>query len=360
MGSFAALMAAGLVGPAHAQDRPLAGAIRWDAWHGKAGTPGQAVERSLGPAKWHHRLPFFGVIVSEEEVSIDGASQEVMDKEIAYASGAGLDYWAFVTYEPGDAMSIGMKLYLASEHKHDIRFCLITELGRWGTKQTYPEKIRRFAGLMKEETYQKVLDGRPLIYLGFISDDIVARNWGSLEELRKAVDELRRLAREADLGDPYIVIMDFTPVRGRQLQLALGADAISSYATSTRVAAAPYPELAKQAAGFWERCKATGSQVVPLVMSGWDRRPRVEHPVPWETWQKPNEGIEFYYEAPKPAELAAHLKDALEWTLANFETVPASAVIIYAWNENDEGGWLVPTLSEGTARLDALRSLLRP
>ena len=39
---------------------------------------------------------------------------------------------------------------------------------------------------------------------------------------------------------------------------------------------------------------------------------------------------------------------------------PANAIIIYAWNENDEGGWLIPTLSEGTARLDAIARVLNP
>jgi len=59
-----------------ASPRPVVGAIRWDAWHGKRGVPGRAVEASLAPAKWHYRLPFFAKAVSESEVSIDGASQE--------------------------------------------------------------------------------------------------------------------------------------------------------------------------------------------------------------------------------------------------------------------------------------------
>jgi hypothetical protein len=39
-------------------------------------------------------------------------------------------------------------------------------------------------------------------------------------------------------------------------------------------------------------------------------------------------------------------------------------VLIYAWNEFDEGGWLVPALpppqGEGAARIDALRKVLVP
>jgi hypothetical protein len=37
----------------------------------------------------------------------------------------------------------------------------------------------------------------------------------------------------------------------------------------------------------------------------------------------------------------------------------ANTVLIYAWNETDEGGWLHPTLAEGTARLDAIKKVLK-
>lgn len=53
--------------------------------------------------------------------------------------------------------------------------------------------------------------------------------------------------------------------------------------------------------------------------------------------------------------LAVALAATLE---ANPEAGEAGAVIIYAWNEFDEGGWICPTLSEGTARLDAIRKVL--
>ncbi len=33
--------------------------------------------------------------------------------------------------------------------------------------------------------------------------------------------------------------------------------------------------------------------------------------------------------------------------------------LIYAWNENDEGGWLTPTLYDGNARLEAVRRVLK-
>lgn len=54
-----------------------------------------------------------------------------------------------------------------------------------------------------------------------------------------------------------------------------------------------------------------------------------------------------------------YLNDAPSMSIA---LNPANAIIIYAWNEHDEGGWLSPTWSPdgnpNTARLDAIRSVL--
>lgn len=339
--------------------RPIVGVIRWDAWHGDQGLPGQAVERALGPKRWQSRIPFFGKVVSEDKVEIRGYTPAIMDQEIAYARQAGLDYWAFVTYEPDTSMSLGLEAYLASPRKADIRFCLLTECGRWGTPEAHRPRVERFLKLMAEPTYQKVLGDRPLLYVGFMKDDWLNR-WGGTDGARKLFDGFRAEAQEAGLGNPYIVLMDFSAARGAKLADALGLDALSAYATQAAGNATPYASLAKHAERFWQQCKATGKNVVPIAMSGWDRRPRVEHPVPWEKRQQPGVGIEKHYVAPTPAELAAHVERAVNWARDNPAACPAQAVIIYAWNEHDEGGWLCPTLSEGTARIEALGKVLGP
>jgi len=81
-------------------DQIVVGAIRWDAWHGPASEVGLTVEKTLAPAHWHYRLPFYGKVAGENAVEVRGNTQEVMDQEIAYARAAGLDYWAFVVYLP--------------------------------------------------------------------------------------------------------------------------------------------------------------------------------------------------------------------------------------------------------------------
>ena len=339
-------------------DQIVVGAIRWDAWHGPASEVGLTVEKTLAPAHWHYRLPFYGKVAGENAVEVRGNTQEVMDQEIAYARAAGLDYWAFVVYPEEYALSLGLKLYLSSARKADINFCLDLQ-GGWeagGGPAAWPAKAQRYVSYFREPTYQTVLDGRPLVYLYSIEDLIGPGRFETWEDARAAFDRLRAEAKAAGAGEPYIVAQGWSPETLKDQAQRLGLDAIGAYASTGGAKAAPYTSLAAHTERWWDAFKATGCGVVPLVSAGWDMRPRVETPVPWVK----DGDIEQYYEAPRPKELAAHLEKALDWSRANPGAAKARAVLIYAWNEFDEGGWICPTLSEGSARLDALREVLCP
>jgi hypothetical protein len=78
----------------------------------------------------------------------------------------------------------------------------------------------------------------------------------------------------------------------------------------------------------------------------------VQNPVPWESWQRPGEGMDRWYAAPTPAELTRHVGQALRFAAAQ----PHRAALVYAWNENDEGGWIEPTHPFDDTRLRALRA----
>ena len=347
-------------GPTTQPARPIVGAIRWDAWHGERGVPGRAVQKSLGPAKYHFRLPFFAKVVEPDRVEIRGDRQDIMDREITYARQAGIDYWAFVTYPPQDAMSIGLDLFLKSQVPDKPRFCLIIECQRFGKPGGYRPIIERYAQLTREANYQTELAGRPLLFILLHGIDGMARTWGSLANYRKAIDELRGLVVSGGGKQPYIVAMTFDPKGAQRLARELGLDGISSYAQpGGTLEGSPFIESRTACRRRWEQSKAIGAQVVPLVSLGWDPRPRVDNPVPWWPDCKGN-----HYRTAAPEELAQHLGEALEWTTRNREAAAAQVLILYAWNENDEGGWLVPTLkadgSAATARIDAIRQVLRP
>lgn len=330
---------------------PPVGAIRWDAWVGE--TPeapgydvGVQVERSLGPKRWHYRLPFFAQEISDDEVRVRESTQAVMDREIEYAKRAGIDYWAFCMYAPHDPSTRGLDLYLKSAHRHDVRFAMIVQ------SYTFDhESIDRLVRYFALPDYQRVAGDRPLVFLLGPSK----RDDPKWPHVKESVEELRAKTAAAGIAPPYLV-HQWGWGGAKDVIDSLGLDAESAYAIQFDDEHAPYATLAHKTEHKWDEWAAMGTHVVPIVMTGWDRRPRVEHPVSWEGTNGPR-ASERYYEAPTPAELAAHLRAALTWSTQH----DAPAVLVYAWNEIDEGGWLVPSLwpDQGTQRLDALRAVLR-
>jgi hypothetical protein len=281
-----------------------------------------------------------------------------MEREIAYARAAGIDYWAFVMYAPGDAMSKGLGLYLASPHRSDVRFAMIVQPYTAGE-----DDIARLVGYLALENYQKTPSGRPIVFL-LGPNGVGDTSW---TDAKKTVPAIRAAAARAGVPAPYVV-HQWGWADQKELARGLGADAVGAYSWNFDDHAAPYALLAAKAEGKWDESAALGLHVVPLATAGWDRRPRVANPVSWERPNPP--GAEtIYYATPTAAELAGHVKHAIDWCAhhgspagdASDAACDANAVLVYAWNEIDEGGWLLPSRARepGTARLDAIAAVLR-
>lgn len=332
--------------------RPIVGAIRWDGW-----TENSKWGNNLKPEQWHYRLPFYAK-VCDGKLEVRADSQDIMDQEIMYASDAGLSYWAFC-YDyanfKADAKKVGLPLYLSSQYKSKINFCVIW-LGN--EKELWPEMVKHLVALFKEPTYQKVLGGRPLVYRYYV--ETMAKQFGSEKAAKEAINYLAAEAMKAGLKRPYMVAQVWNAQDGARDVDNLGFDALSAYSMSVNVETMeqkeyPYSRLAKINHDFWNACKGTGKEVIPIVNTGWDVRPRW-----WDTkLMKAYSGAERpWFTKATPSEIADNVRDAIEWNRDNPTAGKANAVLIYAWNETDEGGWLVPTLSEGKARLDALRRVI--
>jgi hypothetical protein len=342
------------------KSRALVGAIRWDAWYSPGSTPTKAVENSLSPEKYRWRTPFFAEDCSHDSgcVSFPAITQEEMDKEIGQAVFAGLDYWAFAAYGSDDPMSKALYQFRASPVADSLRYCLFTELGRWGTHTKLTALPQEHIGLMADRNYLRVPGDRPLYFLGFITSAAVERNWQGVAGLRGQLERFRENAAKAGLANPYLVLAGEQNFLIREAG-NIGADAIGSYALTIGNGRGTFAELTQIAERGWNQLGNSQLPVVPTVMTGWDRRPRIEHPVPWEAKQRPGEGIGNFFAAPTKKELADHLTRALTWISTQPSNQQAPAVLIYAWDENDEGGWLVPTRPCQTDRLEALRQVLK-
>ncbi|MFK7691622.1 carbohydrate binding domain-containing protein [Paenibacillus sp. HJGM_3] len=314
------------------QSKTAVGAIRWDMW-GSTDNPldfGSQTQKTLSPEKYHFRLPWYASVTGTNEAHIPQYTQEIMDQEIQYAKKAGIDYWAFVMYESPTARD----LYLSSAHKDDVKWTAI--LGASGYSfDNYAWLVSQF----KTSNYQKVLNDRPLVYV-----------WNTN---KRYVDELRSEAHKQGTAEPYIVIMGTNAKTMRLMQ----GDALSQY-TNFGSNGSPYSTLIKNDKNNWNLLADYGAQVIPTVTTGWDPRPRIDTPV-WTSY-----GENQWAQTATPQEIAENLKNALEWNDSHRSSSFPNAVLMYAWNENDEGGWIIPTLgADGqpdTSRLDAIESVLRP
>jgi hypothetical protein len=326
----------------------LVGAIRWDAWTGDADPIGRAVARHLSAEKWYYRLPFFATVQSNDSVSINGLSQEIMDREIRYASGA-LDYWAIMYYSGN--MGKARELYLSSNIRDKINFCLIIEATRMMFQwKGFYETLSRS---LDEPSYQTVLDNRPLIYL-FRPINPIEREAADWQQLNEKLGAMRDLSREKGYSDPYFVVMDYSKDRIDSAMIHLKADAVCCYAVYSGRPEEPFPELAGITERRWEEYTCTGYRIVPFLSAGWDPRPRWNVTPPWGYYDY---GPNWTLPA-TPEQIAEHLARACRWIEEYPEKAPSGAVIFYAWNEHDEGGWLCPTLTpEGKADDSRLRAM---
>ncbi len=321
----------------------LVGAIRWDAWSGGAVT--RQVERTLGPKKYHSRLPWFAKVIDDNTVVIDGSSQEVMDQEIVFASGAGIDYWAFLLYPEPDSMSESLQQYLNSSQRQKINFCLILHNAFGVNKNQWPHELERAIALLEEPGYQTVLDGRPLVF-AFINKDTFP-----IERFKEFIQK----THEKNIH-PYCVFMGWNPTNDYKTTASWGFDAVSAYAYGS--ADKTYSQLCQRVEDdFWKNAATGNVPYIPLITTGWDKNPRKDNPVSWEldhSYHQQN----IFPSLPTPEEIALHLDRGLNFVKNNSRICIANTVIIYAWNEHDEGGWLSPTwVPEGPPDSDRLRAV---
>lgn len=320
------------------QTRPLVGVIRWDAWQGPEDKVGIQVMKSLSPARWHYRLPFYSKIVSADSVVINGSLQEVTDEEIRYAARGGVDYFAFLLYDENHSLSNSLRNYLISPAKGMVRFTVIAQEG---------ESVGRVVSYLQDANYQHLQDGRPLVY--------------TFRQLNNPsfAKELKDSCLKAGIPVPYIVDLHWE----NNSPESDAFDAISDYWYDGKWGSpegAPFRNMRDYAMDTWNTRLENKAHQVLLASLGNDGRPRIENPV---SWNNDPEGLYgSFYLQPTMEEFSAHLKEAFDFIQAHKDYCEANTVLIYAWNENDEGGWLTPTLKQdgsvNTERIDALRRFL--
>jgi len=217
--------------------------------------------------------------------------------------------------------------FLASNKRAHLNWCVILGTGAFDMDRDASWLAAEFA----KPGYQKVLDGRPLVYL-FTSIS------------RTDLAALRELSLKSCGRNPYVAMMGWTAQETAQACEAIGADAVTMYAGGTEKNWDDYSKL---------------KELVPNVSTGWDPAPFRDTHVAW--YPAENIAKDFIGWSATPKQLVASLETAFSWTRANPGKVPANTILLYGWNEHSEGGWLCPTFSPqgpNTKRIDALHDWL--
>lgn len=338
------------------------GAIRWDATFCPTGT-GANIVRSLSTPRYQYRAPARATVRNTRNLTWT-ATQTDMDNEIAEAAQGKISYWAFLRYGTGSDMNNGFNLYASSTAKTvngwTVRYASMEQTNTLGTTGTYTTQVSRLVTEMQTSYYQKVLTNRPLMYLYYSSGDITGYWGGNIANLKTCLDLIRTNAQAAGLGNPYIVLVGGSPNMGT-VATSLAVDAVTNYISLIPdTLKGAYTGLTATAESYWATLAAAYSKIVPICMAGWDRRPRIERPVSWEySTQTPFRSWSKYTVTATPAEIATHVSNAITYIRNNPSVCDSKAILCYAWNEVDEGGWLQKTIGDTSgARLTALAGVL--
>ena len=340
----------------------IAGAIRWDAWYSRADFSAYA-QNDLGPEAFHYRAPLHCKVATSAVDCV--GNQDEMDAEITGCLGQWHKVLGFrlvwVGVEPARLPGISMKIVIFGiELIGAVSFATDALEARPFDKGNWRLIMQQWADRMAAPNYQKIsVDGvknRPLLYILWHKNDVADFFAGDVRNVAVALSFLRERVVAAGLGPPYVVVLG--GVDGAQVVSTAGAQAISNYISGfRREPAGLYKDLDQQTRSYWAKLASTGAPVVPIAMVGWDTRPRHETAGPW--YRAPTHPDQYYALA-TPDELAEHIRAAVRYIQDNPRACPSKVLLIYSWDECDEGGCLMPTHGDPTgSHLSAIARIIR-
>lgn len=353
IGPFSAARAEGV--PAHV---PI-GAIRWDNWHNES--PEKEV---LGKAGAEKRLPFFALRNAKGELLLNGDIEPVQLAEIAYAQAMGLDYFLFGYYpETGSwgrsprvflGLNRALSTFLGLPDRRGMKFALLIN-------QLFPvADIDDVAGSIGEiaahPDYLKTFEGAvPIFILGHDGLDW-RRFFGTDAEARRAVEAIRSAVRTKSGRDSVLILMHWDAAQAKAAIGRYGLDMMSSYAQAPprRGVETSFSECHAGTRRAWDNALRAEVPLVPNVTLGWDPRPRDKVPAHVGTPPRPS----AWCAEASAAELRQAFDEATRLATRPGANPAFRSIVVYAWNEFTEGGWMAPDGADGPSRMARMRQAI--
>jgi hypothetical protein len=283
-------------------------------------------------------------------------SQAIMEQQIDLAADHGLAFFSFCWYWHDDSRPINKKaiaedpkhtsleLFLKARNNRRLKFCLMvcnSDDGAFRIKG--PENWKQAADFwMPYLKHPQCLTtgGKPLI----IFFDADAGD-------REGFAYLQAAARKAGL--PGVAIAGYKYKNHRAPLPDIGYTHRTQYGLLAHKGGEShkFAELADENRRLWGG-GAPQQPYIPMITAGWDMRP-------WEgLWGKPPV---WYYPDRTPEQFASLLRDAIAWMDKHPDQITAERLmVIYAWNEFGEGGYIAPTRGDPDGKyLKAIQTVLK-
>lgn len=331
----------------------VVGAVNWDCSLPSDTFFGFHATKSLSPEKYRTVTPFYADIYGSDKIDYHSRSMEEYEREMQYAIDAGIDYFAYCWYGENPKkqatewqnnlweLSYGRKMHSKSALKEKLKMCAIIGVGA-KAQELSEEEMKSLAEEMKQDYYQKI-EERPLVY---IFD-------GYKQETGKI---LKEMCRKCNTPEPYFVYMS-NEIDKEEIKEDSDVGAISAY--SFPKSAGNYDEFITYLIDDLEKRKKLNLKLIPQFSTGWNPNPRIDNPVPWV-------GYDNLTYAPQATgeELKKGAERFAKWICDNKECNTTGHILVFAWNEFEEGAHICPTYDKNgkginTERIDAFREIVK-
>jgi lysophospholipase L1-like esterase len=273
-------------------------------------------------------------------------SLEIMERQIDLAADHGIAFFAFCWYWNKDPAKLAqdpkhtcLDLFLKARNHGRLKFCLLVANHQGHLFQDADEWAKAAEGWLPyfKHPQHLTVDGKPLV---------IVFNPGN--GTREGLAQVQATATKAGLPGVAIAGCGGDPKAG--YTHTTHYNIVPGYAAGSE--AHKFAELVEAHSRAW---RGTREQpYMPVLSVGWDKRP-------WEgdrgLGQKPG----WYFTDRTPEQLAAGLESAIAWMDQHpDQTTAERIVLLYAWNELGEGGYLAPTKGDPEgAYLRAVKQVVR-
>lgn len=265
----------------------------------------------------------------------------IMERQIDLAADNGIEFFLFCWYwrdtngpinvDAINALSLhnSLNLYMKAKNKHRIKFSFLVA-NHAGSEIKGPdnwEKATEFWMPYFNDPQWVKVDNKPLIVIfssGGIDNESIAR--------------MQNVAKKAGL--PGLSVAGCGNTDNKDFTHRTHYNIVPGYSAGSEEH--KFAELVDATKKQW---KGTSKQpYIPEITVGWDKRP-------WENPTGLNQKQGWYFPDRTPEQFERFLTDASIW-MDNHpgETTKERIVLVYAWNELGEGGYLVPTKDDPKAK----------